>query len=299
MKLSGHKYDNDVFNSLLNGLLKDVELKKDAQTNPEASGDSFAFSSVTAANMADIRSDQLEFVASELSFAADKAKIVIGPEDLAKFASQIQKQNLRGKAVERAAQQYCNQIDREVAYTGSTKLSGQDLIDKLASHKVTPAGYNPAHGANNSHTGKYMWSSKNPNTIWDTDALEKQAQVALGDEKIKASKKAQKEHRLAMKTAQWEELQEKHSKEQLHKGISNTGTSETIPVTNQKSPANTMSIFSDNRDFENIPQQTIGEDIIAQAEARANKKQAAKDGMDASSQKPMNTRNALDKLFNA
>ncbi len=300
MKLSGHNFDNDVFNSLLDGLSKDVELKKNAQTNPEASGNPFAFSSVTEANMADVQSDQLEFVASELSFAADKARIAVSPEDLAKFAAQIQQQNLRGKDVERAAQKYCNQVDRELAYTGTTRLSGQDLIDKLASHQVTPAGYNPSYGANNSRTGAYMGSSKNPNTIWDTDALEKQAQVALGDEKIKASKKAEEEYRLAMKTAQWKELHEKHSDpEQLHKGISNTGTSEVALNAKPNAPANSMSMFDENRDFENIPQQTVGEDIIAQAEARANKKQAAKDDVDRSPQKPMNTKNSFDKLFGA
>lgn len=298
MKLSGHKYDNAVFNSLLDGLTKDIELKTNAQTQPEVSGDPFAFSAVTAANMAEVQSDQLEFVANELSFAAEKAKIAVGPEDLAKFAALIQQQNLRGKDIERAAQKYCNQADRELAYSGTTRLSGQDLIDKLASHKVTPAGYDPQFGANNSRTGAYMGSSMNPNTIWDTDALEKQATIALGDEKIKASKKAQEDHRLAMKTAQWEELQEKHSDpEQVHKGISNAGTSSEHSQARQTAPVNSMSMFSENRDFENIPQQTIGEDIIAQAEARANKKQAAKNDADTSLQKPMNTRNALDGLF--
>jgi len=296
MKLSGHKYDNDVFNSLLDGLSKDVELKKNAQTIPEASEDLFSFSSTTAENMSDVQVDQLEFVANELSFAAEKAKIAVNAEDLAKFASIIQQQNIRGKNIERAAQKYCNEINREVEYSGTTRMSGQELIDKLASHKVTPAGYDPQHGANDSQTGKFMGSIRNPNSVWDTDALEKQSQVALGDEQIKASKKLHEEHRTAMKTAQWEELQEKHSDpEQVHKGISNTGTSETSETSNPKLAANSMSMFSSDRDFENIPEQTLGEEIIAQAEARANKKIANDESPQI--QKPMNTKDVLGKFF--
>lgn len=296
MKLSGHNFDNDVFSSLLNGISKDVELKKTAQTKPEPDVTGF-FSSATAADLENIHQEDLSFMASELAFAADICRVAITSEDLAKFACQSRLDGLRGKALERAARKYCNKLDIVTNLSGTTKISATDLIDQLASHRVIPAGYNPEHGSNNSVTGKFMGSSKNPNTIWDTDALQRQAQIALGDEKIKASKKAEEEHRNQMKTAQWQELQDKHSDPQLiHKGITNTGTSSEEPVVGQKLPANTMSIFSDNRDFENIPAQTTGEEIVAQAESRANKKAASNDES-RDIQKPMNTRDAIDSLF--
>ena len=295
MKLSGHNFDNDVFHSLLDGISKDVELKKTAQTASQQDVGEF-FSSTTVNDMDEVHREELEFVAAELNFAAERAKVAIGAVDLAKFASQVQKENLRGKSLERAAQKYCNKLDQVSSYSGTTSVD--DLINQLASHRVTPAGYNPEHGANDSATGKFMGSSKNPNTIWDSGKLAEQAQVPLGDEKIKASKQAEEEYRNQMKTAQWQELQDKHSDpEQVHKGITNAGTSTEEPITDQKLPANTMSIFSDNRDFENIPDKTMGESIIADAEARANKKAASNDES-RDIQTPKNTRNALDSLFN-
>lgn len=296
MKLSGHNFNNDVFNSLLDGLSKDVELKKTAQTQAAPDVSNF-FSSTTASNLEGIHQEELDFMASELTFAAERARVAVTAEDLGKFACQSRIDGLRGKALERAAQKYCNKLDMSSNLSGTTKISANDLIDQLASHRVVPAGYNPEHGSNDSATGKFMGSSKNPNTIWDTDALQRQAQIALGDEKIKASKKAEEEHRNQMKTAQWQELHDKHSDPELiHKGITNAGTSNEEPITNQKLPANTMSIFSDNREFENIPQQTVGEEIVAHAEARANKKAASTDEQRDIKQ-PMNTRNALDSLF--
>jgi hypothetical protein len=299
MKLSGHNFDNDVFDSLLDAKAKDIELKKTADTKEQPSVDGF-FSSTTADNFENVQRENLDFIASELAFAADRAKVAVNAEDLVRFASQVQHENLRGKKLERAAQKYCSQLDREIAHPqGTTKISAGDLINQLASHKVVPAGYDPQHGANDSFTGKYIGSSKNPNSIWDTDALQKQAQTALGDEKIKESKKAQEEYDDNMKTAQWQDLQDKHSDDlQLHKGITNAGTGTVHEATNQNLPANTMSIFSKDRDFENIPSHTAGEDIIAIAEARANKK-AESNAEVHDAQKPMNTKDSLNKLFNS
>ena len=295
MKLSGHNFANDVFNSLLDGISKDVELKKTAQQKSEPVFNDF-FSSTTIDSLNGVRQEELQFIADGLSFAADNAKVAVSAEDLAKFASQAQREGLRGKKLERAAQKYCNHLDRDMASPrGTTHLSADDLINQLASHQVIPASHHPDHGSNNSVTGKYMGSSMNPNTIWDQDALQQKASVPLGDEKIKASKQAAADHRLAMKTAQWQELQDKHSDPvQVNKGITNAGTSESDVVTGQNMPANTMSIFSDNRNFENIPEKTMGEEIIAQAEARANKKANAESN---DAQKPMNTRDSLNKLF--
>ncbi|MHA2279876.1 MAG: hypothetical protein ACXAC5_03240 [Promethearchaeota archaeon] len=296
MQLSGHNFNNDVFDSLLDGISEDVELKKTAQTKqtPDVSG---FFSSTTIEDLQNIQRDELDFIASELSFAANRAKIAVNAEDLAHFAARVSREGLRGKALERAAQKYCSQLDREIAGPqAAIKLSASDLINALSSHKVIPAGYNPEHGSNDSITGKFMGSSKNPNTIWDTDALQKQAQIALGDEQIKTSKKAQEEYKTEMKTAQWQELHDKHSDpQQLHEGVANIGASQNEPM-NQNLPSNTMSIFNDDRDFSNIPEKTIGENVIAQAEARANKKEASRNE-ERDIQRPMSTKDALDKLF--
>ena len=298
MKLSGHNFENDVFSSLLDGLAKDVELKGTAKVAVTAEVNDF-FTSTTMQDLQNIHQEDLEFIANELNFAAERAKVAVNTEDLAKFAVQVQRENLRGKSLERAAQKFCNDNERTVAPPqGVTRLAASNLIDQLAAHQVVPAGYNPDVGANNSMTGKFMGSSKNPNTIWDTDALQRQAQIALGDEKIRESLKAQEEYRNNMKTAQWQEHQDTHSDPlQVHKGITNAGTSENNePIVNQKNAANSMSIFSDDRDFQNIPEQTLGEEIVAKAEARANKKADAHEEP-REIQKPKSTRAALDSLF--
>ena len=107
MKLSGHNFNNDVFSSLLDGLSKDVELKKTAQTKtePEVSG---FFSSASSSDLDNIQQEDLNFMASELAFAAEKSKVVVTAEDLAKFACQSRMDGLRGKALERAARKSCS-----------------------------------------------------------------------------------------------------------------------------------------------------------------------------------------------
>lgn len=304
MKLSGHNFNNDTFSSLLDGLSKDIELKKTAQAAKTPEVNEF-FSATTSSNMDDIRREELDFIANELTFAADKARIAVNAEDLVSFASQVNKQQLRGKALERAAQKYCNHLDRVVASPqGATKLSATDLINQLSNHKVVPAGYNPEHGANDSVTGKFMGSSKNPNTIWDTNALQTLAQASkddsrkFGDEEIAKSKTAQAEYKDSM-NAQPEltdtQKQERNKVMEMNSKVASTAT-QAKASHNSTLPANAMSIFSDNRDFEGIPDKTIGEEIIAKAEARANKKVESGD-KPRDIQTPMNTRDSLDNLF--
>ena len=103
MKFSGHTYDNDVFNSLLDGISKDVELKKTAETKQQAPiGGMDIFSSTTQETLNNVLEDELQEMASELQFAADRAKVAVTRDDLAKFAKIVQKDNLRGKQMERA-----------------------------------------------------------------------------------------------------------------------------------------------------------------------------------------------------
>ncbi len=303
MKLSGHSYDNDLFNSLLDNLKDDIVLKKPAEKQASAPITGMdVFSSNTESNFDAVLHEELEFIAKELEFAADRAKIAVNVEDLAKFATQARSEGLRGKKLERAAQKYCNQLDRAVAEPIGTTRSSDRLINQLASHAIAPAGY-PADaegGQNNSATGKFMGCSKNPNTIFDSGALERFASVKHGDEMIKQSKAEQKEHRLAMKQAQWQELQDKHSDpNQVHKGIIPAGDVPASDVAgNQNLPANTMSIFSAERDFQNIPKETLGEKIASMAKDRAEKRGEAKSEWNkVEPAKKNSTRSWIDNMF--
>ncbi len=301
MKLSGHNFDNAVFNSLLDNLKDDIVLNKKAdKEQPEVSVGDW-FSTTTADTLSQIREEELEYIAAELEFAADRAKVALNAEDLAKFAIQSTNDGLRGKELERAAQKYCSSLDRAFAAPSSDmRTSKMSIADRLLS-KVASATYDPDAVSENK-TGKYMGCMRNPNTIWDTDEMQKLAQKQTGDEQIRASKKAREDAKQADKQDQWQELQDKHSDpNQIHKGITNSGTAaESEEVVDQKLPLNAMSIFSEDRDFNNLPEKTAGEEIGQLAEERANKKGEAKGEWNQVNPAPKmaSTSEWFDKLFN-
>jgi hypothetical protein len=284
MKLSGHSYDNAVFDSLLDGLSGDVVLKRaNKNTEQPAISGTDVFSSTTEDTLRQVQADHLDFIAKELQFAADRAKVAISQEDLATFAKQAIDEGLRGKKLERAAQRFCNQLDREVAPPQGTMRNAHSpsLLDETTNdHAVIPAGYDPEHGQNDTRTGGYMGMSKNPNSIWDTEAMQRLAQKKHGDEQIKESKEAQKQFRDDQKRAFWQGLQDSMSDPNVIKekaaSVANVSTVES-PGGNQNLPANSMSVFSNDRDFSNIPEQTQGEKLAEAVEARASKKAEAKE----------------------
>lgn len=285
MRLSGHSYNNDVFNSLLDGLSDEVVLKKKASQEKQqhVSGMNI-FSSTTHNDLDQIHDEQLRFIASELQYAADNAKVAINTNDLRQFASQVVGENLKGKALEKAARKYCSDLNRELA-SPQGDLRTDSLVDQLHSNTVLPAGYNPEYGPNNSRTGGYLGQSKNPNTIFDQDAIQQFAKKVTdysqmtGDEKIAHSKSQMESYRQAMKDEPWQEkqkqlsdpnvIQSKSSSVQSSHTGNESGTSQCLPQ-------NAMSIFSNDRDFENIPEKTVGETLKEAAKERSNKASAAK-----------------------
>ncbi len=271
MKLSGHSYNNDVFSSLLDGLNDDVILKRSG-CNKTANAPDDMFSSVTQETFDQIKDEKLQTIAAELKFAADKAKVEINKSDLAKFAEIVSKDNLRGKELEKAARKYCSSAYRDIAPPQeSTRYNADNVYNKVVS-----ATYDPK-SMSDGKTGGFLGMSKNPNSIWDSEAMTRLAQVKTGDEQIKESKEAREQSKLDQKQAFWEGLQEKHSDPvQVHKGITNCGTSDQTESSNQNLAANAMSIFSDDRDFANIPEKTDGETLKQHASDRSTKSAEAK-----------------------
>lgn len=284
MKLSGHSYDNSVFDSLLDGLSDDVVLKKTAaKQQPEDVAGMHVFSSTTEEDLRSIQQDELEFIASELQFAADNAKVAVTKEDLVKFAHQVQAEGLRGKSMERAARRYCTNLNRSVAAPEGTTRRSSSLLDQLHGSAVVPAGYNPEIGPNNTKTGGYLGMSKNPNSIFDSGKLAHLAEKPedrtdmYGDEQIKESKKANKDYRTAMKDGEWQEKQDQLSDpDMLHNKVASIHTGKETG-THQALPQNAMSMFGEDRDFSNIPEQTQGEMLKEAANKRASKSADAKE----------------------
>ena len=303
MKLSGHSYNNDVFKSLLNGLSADVVYTKTAERKDENQVTGLeVFSSVGPEEFRGVQEEELSAIAGELQFAADKAKVALSQDDLLVFASQSIREGLRGKTLERAAQKYCNQIHRKVAPPlGDTRNSFSPwLLENANNSAVVPAGYNVQHGQNETKSGGYLGMSKNPNTIWDSDKLTEAAQTMTNDERIKANKETQEKFAADQKQKYWEAIQTKMGDpgviQEKSASVANVATKEKIG--DQKLPDNSMSIFSDNRDFENVPQQTPGETIKESSEERSLKKSAAKEDWNKSlPAKKVDVRSAVDKLF--
>jgi len=275
MKLSGHSYNNDVFNSLMDGMKDDIVLKKKAQQakDPTLTG-SDIFSSTTEKQFSAIQEEEMKVIAAELQFAADKSKVAISGSDLVKFSKDVMNKGLRGKDLERAASKYCNNIDREIALPQSAcKVQNIDIVAEAS--RVIPAGYN-TEDVNNSKTGGYMGMSKNPNTIWDTDALQRFATKTddvtqmMGDERIADHKKKEAAYQESLETTT------EVPADLLPKGdIMSASTGQEVG-TSQSLPQNAMSIFTEDKDFTNIPEKTAGEMLKEQSEGRANKKAEAK-----------------------
>lgn len=281
MKLSGHNYNNDVFASLLDGLKDDVVLKKEAQKKRAPQVD-FNFTQTTEDTFKGVLEEELRFIASELLFAAKQASINVTGDDLRKFAHYAKQEGLRGKGLERAARRYCNEMQREIAPPqGTTRIDAETLIRQAGASTIIPMDVRGGE-LNQTHKGGFMGMSKNPNTIWDSESLHKMAQEPdqhqdkMGDEQIAASKEAKKAYADDQKTQFWQSLQDQLSDPQnLHDGVTPVHTQASSDF-NPNIPENSMSMFSNDRDFENLPAKTSGEVLRQQAEERAEKKAQAK-----------------------
>jgi len=305
MKLTSHSYNNSTFESLLDGLSGDIVLKKHASKPQEEKFSGMnIFSSNTQSDLDTIHEDDLRFMAAELQFAADLSKVAITAEDLAKFAKKANIDGLRGKKLERAARKYCNELQREIAVPQGTTRTAENLIDQLNAHTVTPAGYNPEFGPGEGRSGGYLGQSKNPNSIWDSGELSKMAEKPhsreemYGDEQIKQSKTANEEYKQGQKDGEWQARQDKLSDSTLlHKKIASTYTGNE-QGTHQVLPINGMSMFNNHRNFENIPDKTVGEMLKETSAQRSGKSEEAKNEWNyVKPSKKVTTRSSVDKIF--
>jgi len=303
MKLSGHTYNNDVFSSLLN------QIKTQPTQTPtpqKTEGGINIFSSVTQDNFNEIQKEEIEAIAGELQFAADRAKVDVTKEHLASFAQEAMKDGLRGKKLERAAQKFCNKIAQQTfdPLPNLKRINSPELLDNASNATVIPAGYDPEYGQNDNATGGYMGMSKNPNTIWDSDSLTRKASVKTPDELLKLNKKAQIEEKKTAKQEYWQSKQNDLSQKNIilekTASVGNVSTVETTDNSKKVGnlPANSMSLFCNDRDFNNIPKETAGETIKTAADERSHKKEAAKEEWNkcVPSTKTDN-RSTIDKMF--
>ncbi len=268
MKLSKHTYDSDVFQNLLNNV-KPENIQKTAQTSPVSGSD--IFTTRTSNDLDNVVQDMHSNAISELEFAASRSKVALADEHRVSFAKSAYK--LTGKDLERAAQKFCGVISQEVFSPQQAMKLSSNTMNNI--HSVASATYSPDAengGVNFGRTGGYMGMQSNPNTIFEPDAIVKKAQTKLGDETIQERKEAIQKQKEEDKKMYWESIQKQASEDSMiHNAIKNAGTYAESPVVDINFGSNTMSIFSNDRDFSNIPEQTLGEKIASIASDRASK----------------------------
>lgn len=281
MRISKHAY-GPMFDQLLGNAEKNLTKTAEAQPEPQISGMD-VFSSQTMQTLENIQEDELGKIIAELEYAAGKAKVALTEPDVLKFASNAKTTNLKGKELERAAMKFCNSLQRQVAEpAGATHFDPESLHQRISSHSILSATYD-TNTVNESNTsGNYMGNKMNPNTIWDSEALQRFASKKHGDEIIREARAAQEEERKLEKEAFWKELTEKlGDPNNLSKGIikaANTTAPE--PVHDPKMGSNVMSIFSDDHDFSQIPEKSTADTIKEASKNRSEKSKKAKDEWD-------------------
>lgn len=268
MKLSKHTYDSDVFQNLLNNV-KPENIQKAAQTSPVSGSD--IFTTRTSNDLDNVVQDMHVDAINELEFAADRSKVNLTDDHKISFAKSAYK--LKGKELERAAQKFCGDICKDTFSPQQNMKLSSNTMNNI--HSVASATYSPDAengGVNFGRTGGYMGMQSNPNTIFEPDAIVKKAQTKMGDEMIQERKEAIKKQAEDDKKLYWESIQKQASEDSMiHNAIKNAGTYAESPIVDINRGANSMSIFSDDRDFSNIPQQTLGEKIASLASERASK----------------------------
>ena len=274
MKLSGHSYDSEIFGSLLDQLNGDVIIKTQPKKPEPILTGMDVFSSSTEQNYNAVVDDEMKDIVAELQFAADRSRISLTKEDLYSFAKTAKNDGLRGKGLERAAQRYCNNMDRAVAAPqGTTKTSfNNDIISSLNDKTIIPSGH--VAGENKDKRAGFMGQSRNPNSIWDSDALSRLASKPdahmdkFGDEQIAESFENRRAYKEQLNAMRLEDIKPQNAESTMRNTVTSVSTGKEIGTT-QRLPENSMSMFSNNRDFENIPEKTAGEQI------RENKQKVA------------------------
>lgn len=288
MKFSGHNYNNAVFDSLLDAIKSEIPLEKKASA-PQID---LGYTKKTQANFDGIVEEELKFIANELTFAAKEAHVELSPEDLVEFSKQAKKDNLKGKKLERAARAYCNTIAKDnFIPQGTTKLSSRELIDQAKS--IIPASL-PNGEMNKSHKGAFMGQSKNPNSIWDSEALTKLAtsDIKFGDEQISESKEKIKKFAESIKRNK----PEINDKDVIRDKIVPAHTTKTASF-NPNLGNNHLSVFSDDRDFNKISE-VDNKQITKQAKKEQEEiKTAARKNFTIQGTSKIDSRSAIDKLF--
>lgn len=273
MHITGHQLKGNVLDSLLD---KQIDLFNNKQNPvPVSEATKTIFGTRTDDPFQHFDDERKEYLLSELKFAAENAKVNPSKDQIEEYIKTAESDKLKGKQLEKFARTFCNTITRNTqAPLGTTRLSTYNLSN---GKQVVSATCNNEEGLNDCKTGGYLGMKHNPNTIMNPDVLQKVAQTKSLDELRKEEKEYNKNFKTAQKNKIKEE-QEESSKDVMRTKIVTAGTSETTPTHQPNQSKNILSIFSNDRDFAGIPEQTEGEKIKKNASERSEKASKEYDG---------------------
>lgn len=213
-------------------------------------------------------------VLEELKFAAHNIGVTLAQEHVDEFMKTSEK--LSGKTLEKAARSYVSKLQERISLPERRKYAGKiaEPFSLVYRNAKTVFSTTPSPDTIASQNCGYLGSKVNPNTIWDSNALTKTAQVPSNDERIRKEKQERLTEKEAAKESYWKALHEKLSQNGLvsNAKVHSTTTTEKQAF-NPKLPNNAMGIFGDNKEFENIPAKTAGE-TIADTNAEIENKKA-------------------------
>lgn len=266
---SGISYDNG--NQFIKcSYSKDGTMKKEASSVVGLHWDNSKL--MTVENVMSIKDEIKNNVIEELKYAAQKVGIKLSQEHMDDFNKEAS--DVSGKNLERAARNYVKKLQEKISLPTRNKISGS--LDETFEHinKNSKTILASVSSSDRDDVGcGYLGSKVNPNSIWEPDAIVKSSKVEGNDEKIKKAKSDREEEKQNFKDEYWKILHEKlSSKDMISSKRVHSLSTEAKSDFNANLPANSMSIFSNVRDFENIPEKTAGETIAEKSEERSNKK---------------------------
>lgn len=235
----------------------------------------YSFSTTTGDGYEKAKTDKTHDVIEELKFAARRVGVKLAEKHVKDFISASE--NLRGKNLSRAAMRYISSLRERVTPETPVKRISDEFSESLT--KTFGNKTAQVEKEFNASGGSYLGRLRNPNTIFNPDALDKLANTATSDELVKKSKLDKQAHKEKVKSVYRQEVEEKfkdlpiktNSVTPLH---ASSGASH-----NPKISKSGLSMFSEDTEFSQIPEKTAGE-VMSQEKvktAQLQKEQHKKD----------------------
>jgi hypothetical protein len=222
-----------------------------------------------------IREDTKTKLEEELKYAAHNIGVQLAQNNLDEFVASVTKENMYGRALEKAAKNYVSKLNEKIMPADKRVHTGKldDVFTIVSKSNKTVLPNISSLDKNDSQNCGYLGSAKNPNTIWNSEALTKAAQTPSSDEITKGLKTAKEQEKQSFKESYWKALEDRLSEKGL---ISNSKihslASSKADTFNGTIPQNAMGIFGENKEFSNLPNKTAGEMLSVENQKRADKK---------------------------